>query len=551
MLKKLYIDNYALIDKIHIDFTSGLSIITGETGAGKSILIGALSLILGKRAETFVLQDKTRKCIVEGHFNITDYHLQNWFEKNDIDYDPNTLIRREINPKGKSRSFVNDIPVTLDVLNDLSNYLIDIHSQHQNLNLSNYQYQLFIVDIVSNTQNVITHYKQEYATYIDLVEKLEVLEANYHQSKNDLDYLQFQYDQLENARLIETEQEELELEQQQLTHAEEIKSNLSGANYLLQEDENNIVNAIKTALNQIIQAKKFLPQLEDVEQRLNSAYIELKDIAEELDHENERVQLDPERLNYLNERLSIIYDLEKKHHVQNIQELLHVKNQIEKQINEIGFSDQQIDKIKNDLRISEEKLKTLSGELTTRRTKSFLSLKENIESILKQLGIPHAKFEIQHELLVQFNSNGKDRIRFLFSANKNAIPQDISKIASGGEISRLMLAIKSLITHSSGLPTIILDEIDAGISGEIANKVGNIIKEMSHGMQVINITHLPQVAGKGDFHYLVYKEDGAQKTVTQIKLLTTEERKIEIAKMLSGNQPTEAAIANANDLLSN
>jgi DNA repair protein RecN (Recombination protein N) len=551
MLRSLYIDNYALIDNLYIDFHKGLSIITGETGAGKSILLGALALILGKRADTNVLNDRLKKCIVEAVFNISEYNLQNFFKANDIDYDDNTLIRREIGSNGKSRAFINDTPVNLDNINALTGKLIDIHSQHENLNLNDSVFQLKVIDNYGNLQEILEDYRTAFLNYRELLTEHNELKKNYEKNKADLDYFQFQYHQLTEAKLRANEQEELELEQEQLAHAEEIKTYLEEALLMLSDDESGLVNRLKILQNIASRLRSYLPQTDELMKRLESTYIELKDIYSELDNLYQHTTLDPERLDFVNSRLDLIFTLLQKHNVPTLSQLIEIQSDLKKKIADISNADFRLDELSAKLSVKEEDLKSKSNRLTAARKEIIPEIQDKIVQLLHELGMPNARFTIQLKQLDNHVITGNDTVQFLFTANKNSPLQEISKIASGGELSRFMLAIKSLISDSVGLPTIIFDEIDTGVAGEIADKVGTIIKKMSQGMQVINITHLPQVAGKGDYHYLVYKLDHESSSKTYIKLLNAEERHLEIAKMLSGKELTDAAMENARELLKN
>jgi DNA repair protein RecN (Recombination protein N) len=551
MIQSLSVENYAIINNLEIEFSRGLSIITGETGAGKSILLGALSLILGKRADTSILKDKTRKCIVEGTFDITEYGFQSFFDENDIDYDDFTILRREINPNGKSRAFINDSPVNLNILSELGIRFIDIHSQHQNLNLSNSQFQLKVIDSFSHSEDLLGKYQEVYYLFKDLSKEYQYLLEKSKQSQADLDYYQFQFSQLDIAKLKEDEQYELEQELEKLNHAEEIKNNLNSSVSLLAGEDNTVLNRLKDINSFINKIIKFYPYIAEHGKRLESAYIELKDIANELELLKEKVELDPEKLEYINERLDLIYSLQHKHKVSSIKDLLKIKESLKQQIDEVSSYEFKLEDLKKRINECENKLNDFAQRLSQQRQQSLKDIEKEITVLLLDLGIPNGRFKIHHEITGDYTINGIDRVQFLFSANKNIALQEISKIASGGELSRLMLSIKSLLSDSTGLPTIIFDEIDMGVSGEIADKVGNIIKRMSEGMQIINITHLPQVACKGDFHYLVYKSDEEETTTAHVKLLNNEERHIEIARMLSGEELTEAAMENARELLKN
>ncbi len=551
MLKSLTIKNYALINDLHIDWNPGFTIITGETGAGKSILLGALSLILGQRADTSVLLDKSKKCIVEASFYIKPYNLKSFFEENDLDYEENTIIRREIIDNGKSRAFINDSPVNINQLKSLGILLIDIHSQHENLNLSTHQFQLKVVDSIAQHQTLIEEYTNTYYYYRSLESEFKELSDKANKSKADYDYFQFQYNQLNDAKLVEGEQEELEKELEALTHAEEIKMHLSYSVNNLSGDNNSILNVLREIKNSNEKTSKFLPQLEEFTKRLESAYIDLNDLSREFELLAEKIEYDPKRIQQINERLDLIYSLQQKHRVESVQELIELKKDFENKLNDIGSYEEQLQKIKNEINDVINKIKELAAIISENRKNTIPKIEQKIIYHLQQLGMPHSKFSIQHQLRDEFDINGIDDILFLFSANKNTPILELSKVASGGEISRLMLSLKYLISRNISLPTIIFDEIDSGVSGEIADKMGSIMKEMSTHMQLVNITHLPQVAGKGDFHYLVYKIDENKITSTKIKLLNNEDRIVEIAKMLSGEQLTEAALLNAKELLAN
>jgi DNA repair protein RecN (Recombination protein N) len=549
MLVSLQVQNYALIKELKIGFGSGFSIITGETGAGKSILLGALSLLLGQRADTTVMMDKQKKCVVEGIFEIKKYALQPYFTENDIDYEDNTIIRREIIPGGKSRAFINDTPVSLNQLRELGLKLVDIHSQHENLNLGKNLFQLIVIDTVAQNGDLLKKYTKFYSDYLDWQQELGELTERAKQAQADLDYYSYQYQQLDDAKLQPGELNELEMESNTLNHAEEIKFNLLKAGDLVSGDGISILGLLKDAIESIDKLSGFFPLAKDLRERLDSVYIELKDIASDCEVQGESVDIDPGRLQYVQERLDQLYSLMHKHSISTVEELIRLKDDLEQKVNEIASFDEQINKLTKKIDELQNKLKNLSEELSNKRQSVISQVEEKVISILKQVGIPNARFSVLHSRLESFSPQGTDKVEFLFSANKQAGKQEIGKVASGGELSRLMLAIKSLISSSLELPTIIFDEVDAGVSGEIAEKVGLIMKSMSEDMQVINITHLPQVAAKGDYHYLVYKYDQEKESVTDIRLLDSEERVLELAKMLSGEELTEAAISNARELL--
>jgi DNA repair protein RecN (Recombination protein N) len=551
MLCNLVVENYALISTLEIEFRKGLTIITGETGAGKSILLGALSLILGKRADSTVLLDKDKKCIVEGTFDISRYGLEPFLTQNGIDPDGQTLVRREISSSGKSRAFINDSPVTLEVLSEFGKKLIDIHSQHQNLELANSVFQMMVIDNYARNNLLVDQYAGLYQSYRELVERHRKLVESAGQSKAELDYLQFQFRQLDEAKLKEGELEELELELEKLTHAEEIKTGLSTVATLLEGEDRAALQQLKEAAGQINRIYRYLPGGDALFQRLETVYIDLKDITHDISTLNGQHDPDPAELVRVNDRLNLIIGLLKKHRVSGIAELIIIRDQLKVKINEIDSMDFNLAAIQ---KLLDEKIQQLTDSaLQLRKQRQALSgpFELKVVDMLREVGIPNAGFKVLLEPLDDFTERGKDKLQFLFSANKNMVPQDISRVASGGELSRLMLCIKSLLVDASGLPTLIFDEIDTGVSGDIAERVGNIISRMADKMQIINITHLPQVASKGQNHFLVYKTDEGNSTVTRIKLLNTEERQLEIAKMLSGEEITHAALENARALLGN
>lgn len=553
MLKRLVIKNYALIDNLDISFSDELNIMTGETGAGKSIILGALSLILGQRAESKYFFNQQQKCIIEGSFLINDFQLDDFFKENDLDYDRETVLRREISSDGKSRAFINDTPVNLSILKYLGEKLIDVHSQHATLEINDESFQLLVIDIIANNGDLLKKYKETYKSYRQAESKLKELISKSELSKNELDYLQFQFDELQKAALTAGEQEELEQEQDTLTHAEEIKRNLLGCIAALNESEPSAVMMLKEALLQLNSAEKYNPEIRELSERLNSCLIEVKDILSEVGHIEQNSMINEARLEEVNARLDLIYSLQKKHRVSTDSELITVREDISEKLNHILFADEDIENLKELNRKLLAELSGLADELSKSRAKSIPKVESSVIEILKEIGMPNAILSIQNDLLPEdrFDITGKDQIKFLFSANKGQAPQPMNKVASGGELSRLMLSIKSLIAVHTALPTIIFDEIDTGISGEIALKVGTIMEKLSKNMQVIAITHLPQIASKGDSHYIVYKEEKADITYTNIKKLQQEERIMELAKMLSGNNPGESAIQNARELLLN
>lgn len=549
MLNTLAIENYALIEKLDIRFDKGLSIITGETGAGKSILLGALSLILGQRADTSVLKNKEKNCVVEVTFTIDGYGLEPLFENADIDYEPQLVVRRIITPNGKSRAFINDTPVTLTTLKEFGENLLDIHSQHQNLLLSSSHFQLSVVDSLADKGDLPSQYTTHYRSYKVAQKQLTELESKAQQSKADYDYLKFQFEQLETARFQAGEQEELETEQKQLTHADEIKSAYSKVQVLLSGDDISVDNLMNEAVHLLNKMIALVPQSEQLHKRLESSLIEIQDIAAEVERINEEVQIDPERLVFVENRLNTLYALQQKHHVSTIGELLAIQQQLGEQLNQIENFDSVIEKLQAECNSHHKAMEEKAAKLTSVRKKAIPQIEMYVTNMLKSLGMPNAVFTVKIDPSAEFLPTGRDVVLFLFSANRDMPPQEISRVASGGEMSRLMLALKSLLVQNEQLPTIIFDEIDTGISGEVADKMGSIIKQLSVKTQIINITHLPQVAAKGNTHYIVYKEDTDTATYTRVKQLNHSERINEIAKMLSGERITDAAIENAKELL--
>ena len=549
MLTSLHVRNYALIRHLEIDFKSGFSIITGETGAGKSILLGALSLLLGKRADTSVLLEKDTKCYIEGMFDISPYGYQSFFAGNDLDYENQLVIRREILPGGKSRAFINDSPVNLNLLRDLGLRLVDIHSQHENLNLGDHSFQLTVLDTAAGNNELKETYGVNYRKWTELRSDFEGLQEKAKQSQTDLDYYNFQFKQLDEARLEAGEQEELEQELQLLDHAEDIKANLHQAFYILDEQDNSVIGLLQQVYRAFESIREVYPLSGELGERITSVLIELKDIASEAERGREDVEMDPARQQLIRERLDLIFGLFQKHGLREVAGLIALKEELDLKIRDISSYEEQLAILRNRIIELEDELGKLAALLSERRHEYIPGMESEVGGMLKALGIPNAVFLVKLSGLEYFSPSGKDEVEFLFSANKQVAPREISRVASGGELSRLMLSIKSLLTDSLALPTIIFDEVDAGVSGEIAEKVGSIMQKMSRGKQVINITHLPQVAGKGNHHYLVYKYDEEGETRTDIKLLGDEERVIEIARMLSGEELTEAAISNARELL--
>jgi len=549
MLQKLSISNYALIDNLEISFNSGLNILTGETGAGKSIILGALSLILGQRAESRYFFNQQKKCVIEGTFKIGAFHLKQFFEDNDLDYEAETVLRREISADGKSRAFVNDTPVNLNSLKALGERLIDIHSQHATLEINDPGFQLLVVDAVARHDDLLNDYRTKFRTYKKSSAKLQQLMEDSDKAKADLDYYQFQFDELEKAALTADEQELLEQELYTLNNAGEIKRNLLGAFYLMEDGETSAIIQLREAGHQLSILEKFSPQIAELHQRLQSTVIELKDIAAEIENIEQRTQTDEARAEEVNTRLSLIYLLQKKHRVSNNTELLALQSELSEKIQQAVFGDEAIEKLSKQLEADKKELEKLAAGLSANRTKAIPSIEKQVLETLAEMGMGNSNLKIELSSSTGLGSDGTDLVKFLFTANKGHALAEMSKVASGGELSRLMLSIKSLIAQNTALPTIIFDEIDTGVSGEVANKVGQIMEKLADNLQVITITHLPQIATKGQSHYFVYKDNEGATTYTRIKQLSKDERVLEIAKMLSGDNPGESALQNAKELL--
>ena len=549
MLSRLTISNYALIDELTVGFESGLNIITGETGAGKSIILGALSLILGARADTGSLRHPDRKCIVEGAFKVDGLRLESFFTENDLDYDTVTIVRREILPSGKSRAFINDTPVNLPLLRELSLRLIDIHSQHQNLELSGQKFQLQLVDLVAGSEPQLNGYRALYDETTTLARKLEEVREAARTARAELDYHEFQYNQLEEARLKAGEQEELEEERERLLHAGEIKEGFSQVADLLDGDHFPVLQQLKESVRNLDKIRGFLKEAAELHGRLESTYLELKDIAAEVSHNAENIEFQPARLQAVSDRLDLVYTLQQKHQVATVEELLALQDELGRKIAAVTGHEEEIARLEKAHAAALQSMKAEADKLTKLRKSVFPEIGKKVVDVLVQLGIPHAVFKVEHQTAVNYGPTGNDIVQFHFSANKNGTPDEISRIASGGEISRVMLALKTLISGSRMLPTIIFDEIDTGVSGEVALKMGTILKKLSEGMQVINITHLPQIAGKGNHHYKVYKQETATASITSIRKLTADERIEELAVMVGGDNPSDIARKAALELL--
>ena len=546
MLHHLSVQNYALIDRLDVDFSDGLTIITG---AGKSILIGALGLVAGSRADAQSLQDKTKKCIIEVTFNIKGYSLKDFFTSNELDYETTTTIRREINPEGKSRAFINDTPVTLSQLKELAAYLIDIHSQHETLDLNAVEFQLSVVDAFAGHAGLLTEYAATFKQFKLLEKKLNELTERESQAKKDSDYFQFQFNELEDVNLKADEQATLEQELATLNNAEEIKLNLSKAAFGLNGGEQNLISLLNEIKTLLASFAKFKPEINELSSRINSSYIELKDIANELENLEQEIVYDPKRIEVLTVRLDELYRLQQKHQVKTIDELILIKVELSNKLLDFSSLEAEIEKAKKELSDLEKYLNACAKKISANRKKVIPKIEKEVASLLSSLSMPNAQLKIEQTEINLLTKNGTDKINFLFSANKGSDFKELNKVASGGELSRLMLSIKSLLAQLTALPTIIFDEIDTGVSGDIGDKVGSIMNQMANTMQVIAITHLPQIASKGQSHLFVYKEEKNNKTFSNIKKLSAEERIKEIAKMLSTGTPTVAAISNAKELL--
>ena len=550
MLNSLFIQNFVLIDNLDIHFDKGFSVITGETGAGKSIILGALSLVLGQRADGKSIKKGSEKCVIEAIFDISKYQLEAFFLENDLEYDAQCcILRRELFASGKSRAFVNDSPVSLSILKELGTRLIDIHSQHQNLLLGDNRFQLRVVDVMAENEILLILYKKEFSRYQGLKRELKELQQKAAQTKQEEDYIRFQLEQLTDASLTSDEQEMLEQEQETLAHAEEIKSSLYKVSQLLNGEEMGTVQLIKEALSSVDNLERYYPKAKEIAERLRSAYIDLNDLASETEILKDDVEYNPERMEWVNERLNTIYSLEQKHHVSTVTELLALQDNYQRQLDEIGSFDEQIAELTQLVAASYQELLQQAAVISAQRKASSEKIAEQLAQMVVPLGMPNIRFRIDIAPKEEPGIDGIDDICFMFSANKNSELQPVAETASGGEISRLMLCIKAMIAGFTALPSIIFDEIDTGVSGDIADKMGNIMQDLGAKMQVFAITHLPQIAAKGSAHYYVYKEDTDERTITRIKQLTEEERTNEVARMLSGASLTKASLANAKDLL--
>ena len=553
MLQSIHIQNYALIEKLDIDFKSGFSVITGETGAGKSIILGAIGLLLGQRADMKAIKTGANKCVVEAHFRIASYRLEDFFTENDLEYDAEEcILRRELYASGKSRAFINDSPASLSQMKELGEKLIDVHSQHQNLLLNREDFQLKVLDILAKAEEELENYSASFSNYRKVSAELDNFIAQAEKSRQDEDYIRFQVEQLEEANLQAGEQEELEEEAETLSHAEDIKSGLYKADRLIASDDVTLLSVAKECMQTLQGVSKVYAPAQEWMNRLNSCYIELKDLAHEIANAEEKVEFNPARLEEVNERLNLIYSLQQKHHVSSVEELIGIANEFRSKLDAIVSFDDRIQELANQKKALYDEVVSKAKILTKLRTKAAEGIERQMLAYLVPLGMPNVRFVVELTHRNEPNAKGMNNVNFLFSANKNGALQQVASIASGGEIARVMLSLKALIAGAVKLPTIIFDEIDTGVSGSIAEKMALIMYEMGQAKrQVISITHLPQIAARGSVHYKVYKEDTETGTNSYIRQLSREERIKEIANMLSGATLTDAALNNAKALLNN
>ena len=550
MLKQLYIRNFTLIDELDIRLHPGFSVITGETGAGKSIILGAIGLLLGQRADSKSLKNNAEKCVVEAHFDLSKYNLQPFFEENDIDFDAaDTIIRRELTTAGKSRAFINDCPVTVQELKELGEQLVDVHSQHQNLLLQKHDFQLSVVDIIAGDDKELAAYRQAYAEYREAARKLEEMRREMEQNRQNADMLQFQFDELSAARLTDGEQEELEQQSETMTHAEDIKGALYTADNALQGEGIGVVSSLHSAISALRSIANVLPAAQELTERMDSTYIELKDVAHEVGSCLERIDFDPAELDQINNRLDRLYELQRKYRVETVGELIGLRDDLQQKLAAIENSDDTLQELEAQCTKLEEQCRKLADKLTQKRKTGAQQIEQEMLGRLMPLGMPNVRFAITVEP-AEIGATGQDKVQFLFSANTSTPLQPVAQVASGGEIARVMLSLKAMISGAVKLPTIIFDEIDTGVSGRVAEQMARMMQEMGLAdRQVISITHLPQIAALGATHYKVTKTESATGTVSNMQELTAEERITEIAQMLSGSSITAAAIQNAKELL--
>ena len=553
MLQSIHIQNYALIESLDIDFHSGFSVITGETGAGKSIILGAIGLLVGQRADSKAIKTGASKCVVEAHFNISTYQLEDFFNENDLEYDgEECILRREVHASGKSRAFINDTPASLVQMKALGEKLIDVHSQHQNLLLNHEDFQLNVLDILANSREALQTYKSLYNCYKQTARELNTLIEEAEKNRQDEEYIRFQVQQLEDAHLQAGEQEELEQELEMLTHAEDIKSSLFKVNQLMDEGEMNLVSLSKEAMQVLQSISRVYAPASEWSNRLESCYLELKDMAHEIAYASDDIEFNPTRLDYVNERLNLIYTLQQKHQLSSVEELLELAGKLNEKLDAITSSDDHIQELTQKKDLLYQQVLSQAEILTRMRTEASKEIEAQMQAYLIPLGMPNVRFAVELSPRKEPDASGMDNVSFLFSANKNGTLEQVASIASGGEIARVMLSLKAMIAGAVKLPTIIFDEIDTGVSGSIAEKMALIMQEMGQAdRQVISITHLPQIAARGAHHYKVYKEDTEVGTNSHIRILNEEERINEIAHMLSGATLTEAALNNAKALLNN
>ena len=550
MLQQLYIKNFTLIDELNIELHPGFSVITGETGAGKSIILGAIGLLLGQRADSKSIKQGADRCVIEAHFDLSRYDLKPFFDENDIEYDDHdTIIRRELTAAGKSRAFINDTPVALTMLKELGDQLMDVHSQHQNLLLNKQDFQLNVVDILANDSKELDIYRQSFVNYQQKTKELNQLREEIEHNRQNADFLQFQFEELEAAHLVEGEQEELEQRSDTMSHAEDIKTALYEADNALNGDEYSVISLVKSAYNALNDISKVMPKTADLTERLDSCRIELKDIAEEVSQLLERTDFDPAELENINNRLDRLYELEKKYHAESVEELIKQRESLKQQLSHIENSDEALNEKEKEVEQLRNQCAQHAETISKMRQATAQQMRSQLAQRLEALGMPHARFDISITQ-AELGKNGQDNVSFLFSANTSTPLQPVSQVASGGEIARVMLSLKAMISGAVKLPTIIFDEIDTGVSGKIAEKMAQIMQEMGRTeRQVISITHLPQIAALGSHHYRVSKEETKNGTISHMTELTSEERITEIAQMLSGSDITQAAIDNAKQLL--
>ena len=549
MLKQLHIRNYALIDELNVSFESGFNVITGETGAGKSILLGALGFALGDRADTNVLYDKDKKCVVEAQFELKDNTLQSLFEENDLDFETDCIFRRELSPQKKSRAFINDTPVALQAMKEIGSQLVDIHSQHDSLLLTDADFQLRLLDDIAQNNSLLTDYQEEYGNYNQLKRSLNDLKEMATKNTAENDYLKFQLDELDKADLKEGEYAEIEQTLSVMENSEEIKTLLVTANGLMEDSETAILGQVNELSSTLSRLKHLLPDTESLFERIENLKVELKDIAYDLRHKEDETQFDEEQLQNLQERYDLLSRLMMKHRLNEFEELIALRDSLKEKVNAFENIDEAIAQAEKQLKTSEKQLSSLAKNLHEKRCQAAVAFGEKVAQLVRQLAMPFAQFQVSVESQETFGSKGSDEIRFLFSANKGVAPDDIRRVASGGELSRLMLSIKSAVSDYNYIPTLIFDEIDTGVSGEVAAKIGGIMRQMGHSLQLISITHLPQVASQALHHYFIYKDNKGERTQSHIRLLNSSERTNEIAKMLSNDTITPEALRAAEVLL--